>query len=95
MKLSTLLLGALSCVPAHAAPAKDGNFSVTCTLTEKRQVTGGMLVGTKMAPQRVKVHHLDGGFTFKYQGVMYSSSPARRRGCGQHARGSAIHLFET
>ena len=73
MKLSTLLLGALSCVPAHAAPAKDGNFSVTCTLTEKRQVTGGMLVGTKMAPQRVKVHKLEGGFTLRYQGVIYSS----------------------
>lgn len=73
MKLSTLLLVALSCVPAHAAPEKDGNFSVTCTLTEKRQVTGGMLVGTKMAPERVKVHYLDGGFTFKYRGVMYSS----------------------
>lgn len=73
MKLSRLLLAALFCCAAHAAPEKDGNFSVTCTLTEKRQVTGGMLVGTKMTPQRVKVHYLEGGFTFTYQGVMYSS----------------------
>lgn len=73
MKPSILLLAALVCAPAHAAPAKNGNFSLTCTLTEKRQVTGGMLVGTKMTPQRVKVDHLEGGFTFKYQGVMYTS----------------------
>ncbi|MFN7857975.1 MAG: hypothetical protein ACK5OA_15640 [Acidovorax sp.] len=73
MKPSTLLLATLSCFAAHAAFAADGNFSMTCTLTEKRQVTGGMLVGTKIAPQRVKVHYLEGGFNFKYQGVMYTS----------------------
>jgi hypothetical protein len=59
MKPSTLLLAALFCSAAHAAPAADGNFSWTCTLTEKRQVTGGMRVGTKMAPRSVQVHDLD------------------------------------
>ena len=59
VKPSILLLAALVCAPAHAAPAKNGNFSLTCTLTEKRQVTGGMLVGTNMAPQRAKVDYLE------------------------------------
>ena len=80
MKPSILLLAALVCAPAHAAPAKNGNFSLTCTLTEKRQVTGGMLVGTKTPPQRVKVDYLDGGFTFRFKGVMYSSPRLDARG---------------
>ncbi|MDH5176870.1 MAG: hypothetical protein OEX15_09425 [Gammaproteobacteria bacterium] len=66
------LTGMLSCV-VQAEPSVNGDFSVTCTLTEKRQITGGMLVGTKKPPQQVKVSYLDGGFVFKYEGVLYSS----------------------
>lgn len=70
--LILVLTGTLSGAE-HAGPGPDGDFSVTCTVTEKLQVTGGMLVGTKAAPQRVKVHYLDGGFVFDYKGIMYSS----------------------
>jgi hypothetical protein len=73
MKALSVLVPTLLCGAIQAGPASSGNFSTTCTLTEKRQVTGGMLVGTKTAPQRVKVDYLDGGFTFKFKGVMYSS----------------------
>ena len=66
--LPTLLSGVV-----QAGSASSNNFSTTCTLTEKRQVAGGMLVDTKTAPQKVKVDYLDGGFTFKFKGVMYSS----------------------
>jgi hypothetical protein len=69
----TLLSGAVQA-------GSGGNFSTTCTLTEKRQVTGGMLVGTKTPPQRVKVDYLDGGFTFRFKGVMYSSPRLDARG---------------
>ena len=87
MKASILLLSALVFAPAHAEPAKNGDFSLTCTLTEKRQVTGGMLVGTKMTPQRVKVDYLEGGFTFKYQGVMYASPRLDPRGVASTPEG--------
>ena len=68
-------------VPAGAA--SSGNFSMTCTLTEKRQVDGGMLVNTKTKPQRVKVNFLDGGFTFKFNGVMYSSPRLNAQGVAE------------
>jgi hypothetical protein len=73
MKYPILLLTVMLSGVVQAGPYVDGDFSVTCTLTEKRQVTGGMLVGTKKPPQQVKVHCLDGGFVFKYEGTMYSS----------------------
>jgi hypothetical protein len=73
MKFPILLLSVLLSGAAQAGPDSSGNFSLTCTLTEKRQVTGGMLVGTKTTPTRVKVHYLEGGFMFKYNGIMYSS----------------------
>jgi hypothetical protein len=73
MKSTILLLPLLLSGAAQAGPDPSGNFSTICTLTEKRQVTGGMLVGTKTTPKRVKVHCLDGGFMFKYKGIMYSS----------------------
>ena len=87
MKSSILLLAVLSCSAAQAEPASGSKSSLTCTLTEKRQVTGGMLVGTKMAPQRVKVDHLEGGFTFKYQGVMYTSPRLDARGVASTPEG--------
>jgi hypothetical protein len=74
MKSPIRLLAVLPSSAVQAGPDSSGRFSVTCTLIEKRQVTGGMLVGTKTAPKRVKVHYLDGGFVFKYKGIMYSSS---------------------
>lgn len=73
MKYSILLLAGMLSGAAQAGPDPERDFSVTCTLTEKRLVTGGMLVGTGSAPQRVEVHFLDGGFVFKYKGIMYSS----------------------
>jgi hypothetical protein len=73
MKFPILLLSVLLSGAAQAGPDSSGNFSMTCALTEKRQVTGGMLVATKTTPTRVKVHYLDGGFMFKYKGIMYSS----------------------
>jgi hypothetical protein len=73
MKYPILLLTVMLSGVVQAGPPVDGDFSVTCTLTEKRQVTGGMLVGTKKSPQRVKVDYLDGGFVFKYEGILYSS----------------------
>lgn len=89
MKLPILLLPVLLSSATQAGPGSSGNFSMTCTLTEKRQVTGGMLVGTKTAPKRVMVHYLDGGFMFKYKGVMYSSPRLDAQGVattpeGQH-----------
>jgi hypothetical protein len=73
MKYPILLLTCMLSGAVQAGSGLDGDFSVTCTLTEKRQVTGGMLVGTGKPPQRVEVHYLDGGFVFKYDGIMYSS----------------------
>lgn len=73
IKAAFLLLPAFLSGAVQAGAASGGNFSMTCTLIEKRQVAGGMLVGTKTPPQRVNVDYLDGGFTFKFKGVMYSS----------------------
>ncbi len=73
MKLQILLLSLLWSGAVLSKSDTTGNFSVTCTLTEKRQVTGGMLVGTSTAPKQVKVTYLDGGFIFNHAGVMYSS----------------------
>ena len=67
--LSTTLLSGV----VQPVSASSDNFSTTCELTEKRQVEGGMLVSTKTEPQRVKVDYLDGGFTFTFNEVMYSS----------------------
>lgn len=73
MKIHVFLLTLLWCGTVLSKPNNNGNFSVTCTLTEKRQVTGGMLVATSTAPKQVKVNYLDGGFMFNHAGVMYSS----------------------
>jgi hypothetical protein len=74
--LSTTLLSGV----VQTASASNGNFSTTCKLTEKRQVEGGMLVSTKTKPQRVKVDFLDGGFTFKFNGIMYTSPRLNAQG---------------
>jgi hypothetical protein len=83
MKSLMVLLPMLSSGAVQAGPVSGSNFSTTCTLTEKRQVTGGMLVGTKTAPQSVKVDYLDGGFTFKFKGVMYSSPRLNEQGVAE------------
>jgi|GEM_PF-3284584 hypothetical protein len=73
MKHPILLVTGLLLGVVQSGTSVAGDFAVTCTLTEKQQVTGGMLIGTKKTPQQVEVHYLDGGFTFKYDGIMYSS----------------------
>ena len=73
LKFSVMVFTPLLIGVFEAGSASAKNFSVTCMLTEKQQVEGGMLVGTDTKPQRVKVDYIDGGFTFKFNGVMYSS----------------------
>jgi hypothetical protein len=80
MKLPILLLSFLLTGANLGGPVSSRNFSMTCTLTEKRQVTGGMLVGTKITPKQVNVHYFDGGFMFTYKGIMYSSPRLNAQG---------------
>jgi hypothetical protein len=82
-KALMVLVPILSSGAVQAGPESSSNFSTTCMLTEKRQVTGGMLVGTKTPRQPVKVDYLDGGFTFKFKGVMYSSPRLNEQGVAE------------
>ena len=58
-----------------------------CTLTEKRQVTGGMLVASGLEPQRVQVRVREGGFAFSYRGRDYVSPRLDARGVAQAPNG--------
>jgi hypothetical protein len=50
----------------EGGPPETPGKSLQCTLTEKRQVTGGMLVASGLQPQKVEVRVRDGGFAFIY-----------------------------
>ena len=61
--------------------------SLQCTLTEKRQVTGGMLVASGLQPQKVQVRVRDGGFAFTYGGRDYVSPRLNAQGVAQAPNG--------
>lgn len=50
-----------------------GSLTRTCTLNEKKVVDNGMLIPSGRPSQKVKVLYADGGVTFKYAGVLYTS----------------------
>lgn len=87
MKFRILLLAILVSGAVHAGPDASGDFSATCTLTEKRQVAEGLLIPTKTAPQRIKVHYRDGGFLFQHRGITYSSPRLDAQGLASTPKG--------
>jgi hypothetical protein len=66
---------------------REAGKSLQCTLTEKRQATGGMLVASGREPQKVAVRVRDGGFAFTYGGRDYVSPQLNAQGVAQAPNG--------
>jgi hypothetical protein len=66
---------------------REAGKSLQCTLTEKRQATGGMLVASGREPQKVAVCVRDGGFAFTYGGRDYVSPQLNAQGVAQAPNG--------
>ena len=71
----------------EGGPPETPGKSLQCTLTEKRQVTGGMLVASGLQPQKVEVRVRDGGFAFTYGGRDYVSPRLNAQGVAQAPNG--------
>ena len=84
--LALLLQFAGGDVHGGAHPDASGK-SLHCTLIEKRQVTGEMLVASGLEPQKVQVRVCDGGFAFTYRGRDYVSPRLNAQGVAQAPKG--------